>query len=225
MTEISTISALSDTNNTVSIFKIDKTDEDIRQTVLTNVVKMLIERKLIDKKSAPKLLSNLIDKSNRPQDDIYTIKLDHKIDDLYENTEVMVKISKQKLTAISKQSNINEFLSQYKMRHKILIVEEINSKATQYIKTNYSTTEIFLEYQLMINLIDNEIVPRYQILDRNSDDYKEFCNDYNCKKRDIPKLLITDPMARYYNLKKWDIVRVIRASETSGYSPYYRLVV
>ena len=210
----------------ITIFKIDKTDEQIRQSVLSNIVKMFVERKLIDKKSVAKILDGLLDKNNKVQDDIYIIKLDHEIDPTNKlSNTLMVKLAKQKLTAISKQSNINDFLTTYKSNPKLLVVKDINSKATQYIKINSPMTEVFLEYELMINLIDNDLVPRYEILDRDSDIYKEFCNDYSCKKKDIPKLLITDPMARYYNLKKWDIVRIIRPSETSGYSAYYRLVI
>jgi len=37
--------------------------------------------------------------------------------------------------------------------------------------------------------------------------------------------LSTDPVAKYYGLKKGDIVRIIRSSETSIVSPFYRLIV
>ncbi len=212
------------TDTPVTLFKIDKTDEEIRQTVLTNVVKMFIERGLINKKSLSKILGPLLDKNNKSQDDIYLIQLDNKLDD---SNELLVKILKQKLTAISKQSSINEFLSNSsnKTKNKLLIVEEINPKATQYIKTNYASTEVFSEHELMVNLVDIINVPRYEVLDKNSDLYKTFTQEFNCKKRDIPKVLTTDPLARYYRLQQMDIVRVVRPSETSGLTTYYRIAI
>ena len=77
----------------------------------------------------------------------------------------------------------------------------------------------------MINLIDSVLAPRYELLEKETDDFKNFCEMFQCKKRNIPKLFVTDPMARYYNLKKGDIVRVIQPSETTGYAARYRIVV
>lgn len=207
--------------STFKIFQIEKSTEDIRKTVLTNVVKMLTERRLLNEENLEKNVNTLL--STTTDDHSYSLTLDkYKNDD---DKTMFIKIFHQKISAISKQSGISDYLHKLKDKPKIIIVRGINTKASQSILNNYPKTEMFLESELMINLIDNILVPRYEILDHDTDDFKTFCELYNCKKRNIPKLYSNDPMARYYNLKKGDIVRVIRASETAGLSSFYRIVI
>lgn len=203
------------------IFQIEKNNEDIRQSVLTNTIKMLTERTILNADKVESNIKKII--SMTPDDNIYILDKDKYKEK--EKTQIAIKIFNTKITSISKQSAINDFLNKHQQYHKIIIVKSINTKTSQYLTTNFPDTELFLEHNLMINLIDNVLVPRYEVLDKETDDYKTFCEMYQCKKRNIPKLLSNDPMAKYYNLKKGDIVRVIRPSETSGYSPSYRIVV
>ena len=50
-------------------------------------------------------------------------------------------------------------------------------------------------------------------------------NSYKLKKVEMPKMFSTDPVARYYNLKENDIIRIIRPSITSGYTVFYRIII
>lgn len=203
------------------IFQVEKNNEDIRRTVLTNVIKMLTERGILKSENQESTIKKLID--NPTDDNIYIINKDKYKEK--EKQKIAIKLFMTKITSISKQSPISDFMNKHVAYHKIIIVKSINTKSAQHITSNFPETELFLEHDLMVNLIDCTFVPRYEVLDKESDDFKNFCEMYLCKKRNIPKLLINDPMARYYNLKKGDIVRIIRPSETSGYSPSYRIVV
>lgn len=213
--------SLTENNSSFKIFQIEKNNEDIRKTVLMNTVKMLTERGLLKKENLEGNIKMLT--SVQSDDYSYTINLDNYKDE--NDKSISLKIMHQKITAISKQSTISEFLIKNKDVPKIIIVKNINTKAIQYISTNFTKTEIFLENELMINLIDNVLVPKYELIDRESETYKNFCSDYKCKKKNVPRALISDPVARYYNLKKGDLVRVIRPSETSVNSPMYRLII
>jgi len=200
---------------TFKIFQLEKNSDDVRRTVLTNIIKMFTERKLFN---ADKLDENIKKVADMESDEyLYIINID--------NYKCVIKIFNQKITGISKQSGISDFLNKYKDMQKLIVVKSITTKAAQHVSNNYPKTEIFLENELMINLIENTLVPRYEILEHETDDFKTFCEQYQCKKRNIPKLYANDPMARYYNLKRNDIVRVIRPSETSGQSAFYRLVI
>jgi DNA-directed RNA polymerase subunit H (RpoH/RPB5) len=207
--------------STFQIFQLEKNSDDIRKTVLTNLIKMLTERDFLSHDDLQKNIDNII--NGITEENTFTLDILK-----YRGTadkKMVIRIFPQRIASISKQSVITEFLNKHKDVPKLIIVKDINMKAGQLITTNYPKTELFLESELMINLIDNILIPRYEILDRETDDFKKFCEMYNCKKRNIPKLFTTDPMARYYNLKKGDIVRVIQPSETTGYAAFYRITV
>ena len=206
--------------NSFKIFPIEKSNEDIRKTILTNLVKMLTERKLLKEKDLDANIKSLTTKNS--DDYSYVINIDGNKDN---EKVVAVKILQQKITAINKQSSISEFLTANKDKHKIVVVKSVSTKAAQYINNNFTRTEIFLEHELLINLVDHLFVPRYEIIEQETEEYKQFFDTFFVKKKNVPKLLLKDPVAKYYNLKKGNIVRVIRPSETTAYSPSYRLVI
>lgn len=207
--------------DSIKIFQIEKSDIEIRKTVLTNCIKMLTERKLLDHNNLSKNIDNITSKDS--DDELYTIELDNPKNG---NKKFLIKIFNQKIISISKQSAIVEFLNKNKSTPKIIVVKDINPKPRQFITSNFPVTEVFLEHELMINLIDSDIIDtRYEILEKDSEGYKEYFDAYQNKKKHMPRILVSDPMARYYNLKRNDIIRCIRISDTSGLSPFYRIVI
>ena len=206
---------------TFKIFQLEKNNEDIRKTLLTNVVRMFTERKLLKRENLEDNINKMI---NIYSDDYtYTLNIDNYKND--SDKKYIIKIFNQKITAISKQSGISDFLIKFKDVPKLIIVKSISTKAFQHVMNNYPKTEIFMESFLMINLIENILVPKYEILENESDEFKKFFEEYQCKKKQIPKMYMSDPVAKYYNLKRSDLVRVIRPSETAGESSFYRLVI
>ena len=197
---------------------VEKSKKDVRDTVLTNIVKMLTERKMLDKskleENIKKLTSQVFDSP------VYNIKLDKSSD---ESKIVYIKLISQKITAINKSSNIGNFLRTYKKDINIVIVTSVGTKARQFIKANYKNTEIFTEEDMMINLIDHELIPKHEVLSK--EETEEFYKVYNMKKRTMPKLFTGDPVAKYYNMKSNDVVRITRSSETAGKAIFYRLVI
>lgn len=203
-------------NDAGIIFQVEKTNDEIRKTVLTNAIKMITERKLLKKDRMEENIKHILG----VQSDDYTYVID-----MTDGKKLALKLIQQKITAISKQSNIGEFLHKYKDLQKIVIVKGINTKSRQYILNNYQRTEVFLESELMIDIISFTLQPKFELLAPESEEAKTFCNKFLCKKRNMPRMYTDDAIARYYNLKHGDIVRIIRPSESSGYAPSYRIVV
>lgn len=203
------------------LLPIEINSEARKNIMLVNTIKMLTERKLLDPE---KLEQNCNHYKAQHADD-----LEWKIELLANNhlnaKHMIIKIINQKVTSISKSSLIADFLNKYKNDPKIVIVNNISDKFLFGIKhdSNYPNTELFLGKEMMMNIIDHIAVPKHILL--SDDEMKLVLNSYHAKRREMPEILETDPIARYYNAKIGQMFRIIRASETTGNAPYYRLVI
>ena len=60
--------------------------------------------------------------------------------------------------------------------------------------------------------------------DFSEKEIENWLNELNLPKKELPKILTTDPIVAYFNLKRGQIIRIIRCSEQSGFSVIYRIV-
>ena len=74
----------------------------------------------------------------------------------------------------------------------------------------------------MINILEHIDCPEYEIL--TEEEGKEVLDSYILKKNEMMKILSDDPIVKYFNLKRGDIMRIIRPSEQSGQNIVYRIV-
>jgi DNA-directed RNA polymerase subunit H (RpoH/RPB5) len=208
------------------LLPIEKNNESRQLDILTNIVKMLTERGLLNKKSN---LDQYVRQVVAGQTDEQTYKIDL---DNYEkvygpnNGTLLVRLVKQKITSISKSSAIADLMTNYKMSPKIIVVSSISVKTRYQVQSDnvtYPYTEIFLEKELLINIIDHVSQPKFVLL--TDEEAQEVVNSYHIKKREIAKILVTDPIVYYYNAKPGQIFRIIRPSETSVEAFSYRLVI
>lgn len=187
-------------------------DNELRIIILENLIKMLTERTMLNKENHKTYLTNLLKNFNEYNE---TNIKDNK------NNDIHVKFINYKLTTIRKITDIENFLEN-KKAHKFIIVSNIQNKAIKQL-LEYENTEVFNDYDLKINLIDHILVPKHYIL--TEDQANEFLDSYKFKSKDLKRMLITDPVSRYYNLKKGTIVRIERPSINSGIAIDYRIVV
>lgn len=87
----------------------------------------------------------------------------------------------------------------------------------------WTTIEWFLEEDLLINITHHELVPRHVILSR--DEKAALLKRYRLKETQLPRILTKDPVAKYFGMKRGQIVKIIRKSETAGRYASYRLCV
>ena len=206
------------------LLPLEKNRETINKDIFTNLVKMLIERGLINKERQDEIIGKLA--SSMLIDLIFKIKLDNYKHIYGENNDTMIiKIVNHKITSLSKSSGFHDILTTYNTFPKILIVQDISLKTRYQIKTDksYNFLEIFLEKELLINIIDHVSQPKFTLL--SEEEATLVLQAYHANRRDLPKMSVMDAIARYYNASHGQLMRIIRPSETSGLAVSYRLII
>lgn len=196
--------------------------EQQQNIILTNVVKMLTARGLLDDSKLNEHIKRTL--ANVKDDDTCNILLDHPHDKF--NHYKIVLLFGQRISTFSKTSPIGEYILKNTDEYKIIIVEEISRRKIFELQKNpfyNDRIEIFMEKELMLNLIEHIYIPKCNLL--SIDDSKKVVDEYYSQKKNFPKIFLSDPLSRYYHAQLGQLFRIIHPSETSGFSICYRVVV
>jgi DNA-directed RNA polymerase subunit H (RpoH/RPB5) len=74
-----------------------------------------------------------------------------------------------------------------------------------------------------IDIEKHELVPKHIIL--NEHEKEELLKRYGISLRQLPRILVSDPVIKLLNGKPGDVVKIIRKSHTAKETVYYRVVI
>ena len=205
------------------LLPIEKSHHQQLNDIKTNIITMFKNRGFIKEENLDKYIKKLISDENDDME--YTINLDFEsnYNTTIKNKKVFIKMLDYKISSVNKNSPIGEFLSKYHDEYKFLVVENINQKSEKVISHYKTACEIFKTTELKINIVDHILVPKHIVL--TQEEGKLVLETYNAKKKDMPLISSSDPIAKYYNMKPDDICKIERPSVMTCTSPFYRIVV
>lgn len=105
----------------------------------------------------------------------------------------------------------------------ILVVQENitqnNMKSIQALQRN---VEVHTLGRLQFNITKHSLVPKHEVI-HDKKEVDVLLENFKLKNKfQLPILLKTDPIAKYYGMKSGDVVKITRNSPTAGESIVYR---
>jgi len=125
-----------------------------------------------------------------------------------------------KIRAAKLEFYIKEITKQFNPSVIVFVLPFTLTASITNLLSKYPHIQTFYSKKLTINITKHEFVPQHIKI---SDDEKEILiKKYTLKC--FPIIKLNDPVVKYYNFQKGDILRIMRNNLNSGSSEYYRLV-
>ena len=141
--------------------------------------------------------------------------------DPYEGIDA-AKLNNNVLKKLIEKMNSNN------ISHMILIVPDSSVtsgilKAIEKLRMEGShKIEIFEQKEVLINITEHDLVPKHEPLTKQMK--QELLDRYKINESQLPKILKSDPVVRYFGVEPGTVMKITRRSETSGRYVTYRLV-
>jgi DNA-directed RNA polymerase I, II, and III subunit RPABC1 len=138
---------------------------------------------------------------------------------------VWIEFSKDISIGIKQMKTFLQHIDQHNFSTGILVTQTSLTPAATKLTTAvaHRVIESFLEQDLLVNITHHELVPKHLLL--SNEEKKKLLERYRLKESQLPRIQTGDPVAKYLGLKRGQVVKIIRKSETAGRYASYRWVI
>lgn len=106
-------------------------------------------------------------------------------------------------------------------RDKLTNDTPLDGVAENLLKTRNIFIQLFWIDQIVVNITEHSLVPEHQIISQI--EKEQLLEKYNIKSfNNLPIILKNDPVAKYFGMRRGDVCKITRSSETSGIYISYR---
>ncbi|KAL8671855.1 MAG: hypothetical protein Q9168_003645 [Polycauliona sp. 1 TL-2023] len=138
---------------------------------------------------------------------------------------IWVEFTTESAIGVKQMKEFCQHIDQHKFTTGILItqgpVTASAFKSTVGLKDKW--VETFQETDLLVNITHHELVPKHILL--SAGEKKQLLERYRLKESQLPRIQTEDPMAKYLGLRRGQVVKIIRKSETAGRYASYRWTI
>lgn len=205
---------MSSDEETIKLFRVWKTALEMLRDrgflVLDSEIKMSI-REFLDKFG-----------ENFKREDLYMFKA--KIDD--PNDHIFVFFPSEPKLNVKIAKRYAERMRTENVLRGIIVTKDaptpIAKRAIEDLSQKYYI-EVFLDAELLVNVSNHMLVPKHEVL--SNEEKKELLKRYTVKEMQLPRMQSNDPMAKYLGIRRGQVVKITRDSETAGKYITYRFVI
>lgn len=131
------------------------------------------------------------------------------------------------LEAKIKATDIKKHLDDTEFENYLIVIRDKISANNMKILTDAKKQIQFFEIrELKFNISKHSLVPKHRIIPANSAQVKMLFEKMFIKNESqLPVILRSDPMAKFLNAKKGDLIEITRYSPTSAQHTFYRICV
>ncbi|KAJ7746394.1 RNA polymerase [Mycena metata] len=137
---------------------------------------------------------------------------------------VYIYFSEEKNVGVKSMRKLLQILEEKAIQRGIIVFPSTMTSSARKVITAMAATyklEEFSESDLLVNIVHHTLVPRHDVL--SQEEKKLLLEKYRLKETQLPRIQLADPVARYYGLRRGQVVKITRPSETSGRYASYRI--
>ncbi|KAL8678154.1 MAG: hypothetical protein Q9186_005486 [Xanthomendoza sp. 1 TL-2023] len=138
---------------------------------------------------------------------------------------IWVEFSTDSAIGIKQMRAFAQHIDEHKFHTGIMITQAPSTSAAQKIISAVKDhiIETFQESDLLVNITHHELVPKHVLL--SEEEKRKLLTRYRLKENQLPRIQTNDPMAKYLGLRRGQVVKIIRRSETAGRYASYRWAI